>query len=44
VAAVLATGARTVRGSVLDGPQPCGRSGAFPARSLDGPSSGPDGP
>jgi hypothetical protein len=42
--AVLATGARTVHGSVPDGPQPSGRSSTFPARSLDGPSSGPDGP
>jgi hypothetical protein len=42
--AVLAAGARTVRGSGPDSPQPSGRSGAFPARGLDGPSSGPDGP
>jgi hypothetical protein len=27
-----------------DGPQPSSRSGAFTARSLDGLSSGPDGP
>jgi hypothetical protein len=41
---VLAAGAWTVRGSGPDGPQPGGRSGAFTARSPDGPSSGPDGP
>jgi hypothetical protein len=33
-----------VHGSGSDGPQPGGRSDAFPARSPDGPSSGPDGP
>jgi hypothetical protein len=42
--AVLAAGARTVRGSGPDGPQPGDRSDAFTARSTDGPSSGPDGP
>jgi hypothetical protein len=42
--AVLTAGARTVRASGPDGPQPGGRSGAFSARSPDGPSSGPDGP
>jgi hypothetical protein len=42
--AVLAAGVWTVRGSRPDGPQPGGRSGAFTARSPDGPSSGPDGP
>jgi hypothetical protein len=42
--AVLAARARTVRGSGLDGPQPGGRSGAFTARSPDGPSFGPNGP
>jgi hypothetical protein len=42
--AVLAAGARTVRGSRSDGLQPGGRSCAFPARSPDGPSSGSDGP
>jgi hypothetical protein len=36
---VLAAGARTVRGSGPDGPQPSSRSGAFPARSPDGLSS-----
>jgi hypothetical protein len=36
--------ARTVRGSGPDGQQPGSRSGAFTARSPDGPSSGPDGP
>jgi hypothetical protein len=41
---VLAVGALTVRGSGPDSPQPGGRSGAFTARSPDGPSSGPDGP
>jgi hypothetical protein len=40
---VLAAGARTICGSRPDGLQPGGRSGAFPACSLDGPSSGPDG-
>jgi hypothetical protein len=40
--AVLAVGARMVHGSGPDGP-PGGRSGAFTARSPDGPSSGPDG-
>jgi hypothetical protein len=39
---VLAVGARTVRGSGPDGLQPGGRSGAFPACSLDGPNSRPD--
>jgi hypothetical protein len=34
--AVLAAGARTIRGSRPDGPQPSGRSGAFTARSPDG--------
>jgi hypothetical protein len=42
--AMLAAGTRTVRGSGPDGPQPGGRSGAFTARSPDGPSPGPDGP
>jgi hypothetical protein len=42
--AVLTAGARTVRASGPDGPQPGGRSGAFSARSPDGPISGPDGP
>jgi hypothetical protein len=42
--AVLATGARMVRSSGPDGPQPGGRSGAFTARSPDGPNSRPDGP
>jgi hypothetical protein len=37
--AVLAVGARTVRGSGPDGPQPSGRSGAFPVRSPDDLSS-----
>jgi hypothetical protein len=41
---VLAAGARTVRDSGPDDPQPGGRSDAFTARSPDGPSSGPDGP
>jgi hypothetical protein len=41
--AVLAAGARTVRDSRPDGPQPGGRNGAFTARSPDGPSSRPDG-
>jgi hypothetical protein len=40
--AVLATRARTVRGSRPDGPQPGGRSSAFTAHSPNGPSSGPD--
>jgi hypothetical protein len=42
--AVLAAGVRTVRGSGPDGPQPGGRSDAFPTRSPDEPSSGSDGP
>jgi hypothetical protein len=42
--AVLAAGARTVRGSGPDDPQPGGRSGAFTARSPNGPSSGSDDP
>jgi hypothetical protein len=42
--AVLAAGARTVRGSGPDGLQPGGRSGAFTAYSPDGPSFGPDDP
>jgi hypothetical protein len=41
---VLAVGAQTIRCSRPDGLQPGGRSDTFPARSLDGPSSGPDGP
>jgi hypothetical protein len=41
---VLVAGARTIHGSRSDGLQPGDRSGAFPTRSLDGPSSGPDDP
>jgi hypothetical protein len=39
---VLAAGAWTICGSGPDGPQPGGRSDAFPACSPDGPSSWPD--
>jgi hypothetical protein len=41
---VLAAEARTVRDSRPNGLQPGGRSGAFTARSPDGPSSGSYGP
>jgi hypothetical protein len=42
--AVLAAGARTVRGSRPDGPRPGSGSGLFPACCPDGLRFGPDGP
>jgi hypothetical protein len=44
VAAVCDGSSGSARCGGVDGPQPGGKSGVFPACSSDGPSSGSDGP